>query len=197
MKQFGPYQKTIFVKINLTEATETKKEIMEESSYIVNITSIKEINLFIQMLLLIFAVDGLMVIWFRGSSFATLRAICQAWSEIEILNGVPGSQVAFFSRQNLSLLLKRFIGSLMSCPICLPFHLTFWLYIVGTYCFTVGSVTVYVLAVGGAAGRLFDLLNIDNQELYEKSNYVTRYPNIFETRAPSVRNTRENGSNEN
>lgn len=97
----------------------------------------------VYFLILVLAVDAVLVIWFRGSIFATPRAYLQAWSDSD--NPV-----------------KWFIGELLTCPKCLPIHVTFWLAIAGLF-IPYSHIVIFILAASGLASRIYNNVFIQHE----------------------------------
>lgn len=86
-------------------------------------------------IMLVLATDAVLVLWFRGSLFATPRAIVEAWA-------------------SSSSWLKWWVGGFLSCSLCLPPYAAALLFAVGYI--PHGEMALYVLAATGMASRLFN-----------------------------------------
>ncbi len=133
-------------------------------------------------LVIIFAIDAMLVLWFRGEIFAPYRATAEAWAD---------SPKRF----------KSFVGKALTCPLCLPFHLAFWLALyfvcaraaysaswLVSFVFDSGMrFILQVLATGGIVNRIYnDLFPYTNQLL--KKGYQISTPLSGEYNDESTKN---------
>ena len=94
----------------------------------------------LSLLIIVLAVDAILKVWFKG--FYSWRALFESWAVFEPLG---------FRKK-----VQRFVGKVLTCPICLPFYITALLLILRAL-IPFSDVVLFFLAVAGASSRLNEL----------------------------------------